>query len=130
MNVAEQSKSSGANYVVQAKPPTVSIVGELPPVKNPDGTHSVLLAIRIDAQPLPKALLVGVMKSDVAQLKDGMVASSFNVFPRSGGTIFGATAQNADFYVQKVEMPGAGEYVVSCKVSSPDAKARIAIELQ
>ncbi len=55
----------GNNYIIQNSVPTVSVVGELPLVKNADGTFTKQLILKLETKSPPNGLLVGVKKDDI-----------------------------------------------------------------
>jgi hypothetical protein len=107
----------GNNYIIQFKAPTISVIGQLPPMKNPDGTFNLQLAFRIDSQSSANSLLVSIMKEDV-------VRGNFRVLRRESGVTMGSGGEKNGYLWQKIQAPTAGEYVVIATVRSEDVKPR------
>jgi hypothetical protein len=119
----------GDNYIIQFKAPTISVIGQLPPTKNPDGTFNLQLVFRIVSQSPANRLTVAVMKDDVAIPPNGPSIGSVDVSPRDGIAMQSASEQDG-FLWRKIQSPSAGEYVVNTKVRSEDVKPRIQLQVE
>lgn len=116
-------------FIIQNKPPTVSLVGDLPPIKNSDGTFNLRLVFRIISQGPANSLTVIVKKADV--IARNSIDNGLNVGLRVGQSIImGGSGQNQDYIWQKIQTPTSGEYLITTRVATEDTKPVIQIQVE
>jgi hypothetical protein len=122
----------GKNYIIEHMPPSIQIGESLPTVKNPDGTYTLQSMFRLHAISPPNALVVSVKKEDVAPPQGGSfgILDSFGFGQNGTGTMVGSSGSTDEYYFQKMQTPGAGEYIVHTKVTSLETKPRLVFRLE
>lgn len=117
----------GDNYVLQFVPPSVNIVGQLPPRNVGDGTYELQVVFRLDSQAQANSLAVAIVKADVVAI--AMRPAPF-IQPNNGGGMMNVqTGENEVYIWTKVQTPAKGEWVIKARVATQDAKPRIQILL-